>query len=221
MPRNSPLPPAPRAVCLMLTLTLLMLLPGCAVVPWTAHGVAGGAKTVKVEAEHRGLEGQRVAVMVAADDRTLFYSPNAPRMICRVVTGHLVEHLADIQATAPRRVTAYQDQNPYWPTMRAGNLVQQMGVDRLVLIDLVEYRTHEPGNAHLFKGQVTANVAVHSADSDDPDNPTFYQTVSTQFPPDTSVGVVNADTQQIEMGMVKLFGQDVARLFYDHEVQRE
>ena len=198
----------------MLLALAALTLTGC------ANGVLG-KKTVQVEAEHRGLAGQHVAVMVAADDRTLFYSPKAPERICRVVTGHLVEQLPQMQATSPRQVIQYQDDNPYWATKRANQLIEQMDVQRLVLIDLVEYRTREPGNAHVFKGQVTANVAVHSADSDDPDNPTFYHTVSTQFPRGTTLGVVNANTQDIELGMVKLFGHQVARLFYDHEVQRE
>jgi len=205
----------------MLALLLLALgATGCGLIPWAAHGVAGGKQKVNVEADHRGLEGQRVAVMVAADDRTLARSPKAPGMICRAITSDLVANVPGLTAANPRDVMTYQQQNPYWPTTLESRLLEAMEVDRLVRIDLAEYRANKPGNAHVFHGSVRANVSVHSADSDDPDNPTYYRTVTTQFPENTELGVVDAEQEQIELGMTKLFSRKVARLFYDHQVKR-
>lgn len=223
--KNIPMPtslnhiPTTRALALLLAL-LLPALPGCGIVSWLAHGVAGGEKRVKVKAEYTDLADQRIAVLVAADSRTLFRAPQAPEMICRAVSSYLAEHVEGATLMNPRQAIAFQNDNPHWPTTRPGELLEKLEVDRLILIDLAEYRLHEPGNRHLARGMVTANVAVHARDADDPDNPAYYRTVATRFPEDSTVGVVNADEQSLELGMVKSFSLSVARLFHEHEIKR-
>ena len=194
---------------------------GCGLGPWLAHGVAGGEKTVKVKADYHNLENQRIAVLVTADEHTLYRAPEATEKICRSVSAHIAENVDGAQLMNPRQIVQFQDENPYWSTMRAGRLIEKLDTDRLVLIDLVEYRFHEPGNSHLWHGLVTGNVAVHEADGNDPDNPAYYRTVTTSFPEDTRVGVVDSDRETIELGMVKTFGRDVARLFHLHEKKVE
>ena len=68
-----------------------------------------------------------------------------------------------------------------------------MDVDKIVLIDLVEYRTHEPGNSYIWQGLITANIGVIDAHASDPDNFVYYNTVQVRFPEESSIGVVDAD----------------------------
>lgn len=203
-------------------LIALMMAPGCAIGGWLADGVGGGGQRVKVEADYLDLEGHSVAVLVSADQQTLFYSPQARGRVVREVSTGIAEHVPETTLTDPRQITEFQRANDYWTTMRASRLLEQLEVERLVLIDLVEYRTHEPGNRHVWRGQVTGNVAVHAADADDPDNPDYYRTVSVSYPQDNGIGVVNEDTDRetIELAMVKVFGRNVVRLFHHHEVRR-
>lgn len=206
--------------CLALAALLLMSfsLSGCSVLAWLTHGVAGGERRTKVKAEYPELANQRVAVLVAADSRTLYRAPQSREKVCRAVASYLAEHLPTATLMNPREVVRYQADNPHWATVPPGRLLDELAVDRLVLIDLAEYRLHERGNRHLARGVLTANVTVHAADADDPDNPDYYQTVTTRYPEDSTVGVVNADAQSIELGMIQAFGMSVARLFHDHEI---
>lgn len=210
------------AIAAAMVLGVMVAAPGCAVGAWLADSVAGGERRVKVEADYEGLAEQRVAVLAAADQRTLFYTPGARERIVREVSAGIAEHVPGTTLTDPGQVADFKRRNDHWAAMRASRLLDVLEVDRVVLIDLVEYRTREPGNQHVWRGQVTGNVAVHAADADDPDNPVYYRTIGATYPEDDDVGVVNPDTEDetIELGMVKVFGRDVARLFYNHEVRR-
>lgn len=195
---------------------------GCAIAGVLAHSVAGGERRVKVEADYRDLDDRRVAVLVAADRDVLFYSPQARERVVREVSAGIAEHVSGATLANPRQIAEFQNANPYWTTMRVSRLIDLLEVERVVVIDLVEYRTHDPGNQHIWRGRVTGNVAVHAADARDPDNPAYYRTVTIDYPEDSAIGVVNPDVDQqtIELAMVKVFGRDVVRLFHDHEVTR-
>ena len=200
----------------------LLTAPGCAVAGVVADRVAGGERRVKVEADYRDLEDRSVAVLVAADGAMLYHSPQARERVIRQTSAGVAEHVSGTTLANPRQIVEFQNTNPYWATVPAGRLLEVLDVERLVLIDLVEYRTHDPGNRHIWRGRITGNVAVHAADVSDPDNPDYYGTVTVNYPEDDQIGVVDpdTDTQTIELAMVKVFARDVVRLFHDHEVRR-
>jgi len=174
-------------------------------------------KTIRVESQYDGLAGQRFAVLVAADEYTLYRYPEAPLQISRAMTARLAENLPGATPTDPQQLDRFQQDNPFWNTLRYTDLVEMLGVDRLVVVDLVDYRTREPGNAHVWRGVITANIGVIEAEAPDPDNFAFSTTVRTEFPPDTKVGVVNSDEETIQLGMLSQFSRDAAGLFYDYE----
>ncbi len=185
---------------------------GCG--PWPTE-----TQTVDVTAEYLGLADQRLAVMVAADSHMLSSYPDAPLHICKTITARIANHVPGVTTTIPDQVLKFQAANPYWMNMRYGDLAKKMGVDKIVLIDLVEYQTHEPGNAHIWQGLVTANLGVIDADAPDPDNFVYYNTVSVRFPETSSVGIIDADDETIQLGMVVLFARKGGGLFYDHQIE--
>ena len=209
-----------RATLIALTLTALSTLSGCGLVPWMAHAIGGGERTVQVEAQYEGLANQSVAVMVAAADTTLFQYPKMTDRICKSVSQRLNKHIEGVTLMNPEQVLSYQSENPYWHTLRYSRLIERMGVDRIVLVDIVDYRTHEPGNKHVYKGVATANIGVIEAQAADPDNFAFHTTVTTEFPDDTKVGLVNGDQQTLALALTKRFSRRVGWLFYDHEETR-
>lgn len=172
-------------------------------------------------AEYRGLEDQRVAVIVNADELQLSRFPNAREMIARNIAARLADNMPTVEVVHPRDITAFVENNPYWATLRYSELVDRVNVDRLVVIDILEYRTHEPGNRHEWSGAVSGNVYVIDADAIDPDNPAYARVMSAVFPEGQPIGVVSSDNATIEAGMVGVFARDTAGLFYDHEVVRD
>ena len=176
-------------------------------------------RKVEVKAEYLGLANQRVAVLVSADEHMLYAYPDAQKYVCRAVTKRLADNVPGITTTIPDQIDAFQQADPYWMNKRYSELVKQLGVDKIVLIDLIEYQTHEPGNSYVWQGLVTGNVGVIDAAADDPDNLVFQNTVSEKFPKDTEVGVVDSDNETMQVGMVFLFARTAAGLFYDHTIE--
>jgi hypothetical protein len=197
-------------------LLAISAMPGCSLVGFGAQ-VFDGETTRQVDARYTNLTGQRVAVLVAASDNTLFQHPQARQVITKTISRRLAENVKNISLMNPEQVIDYQVANPYWHTLPYSDVLEKLEVDRIVLVDLVDYRTHEPGNDHVYRGLISANVGVLEADAVEPDNFAFRRQVRVQYPTDSKVGVVNADEQTIELATVKRFTDQAAGLFYNHE----
>lgn len=215
MHTKRPIVPPRLTACLIL---LAAMVPGCGPLAWIAQGAAGGKRTYQVKAQYLGLANQKVAVMVAADEYTLFQAPGAPLKVSRAVSAKIATHVPGVEIVPPQEVIDFQLKHPYWSAVPYSELTEDLGVDRIVLIDLIEYRTHEPGNAHVWQGVITGEVGVVEARGEDPDNFAFSTVVRARFPQDSAIGLVNSDDQTIELGMLVTFARDAAGLFYDHEV---
>ena len=220
MTRRPPARTAPVPLVLLLAL-LAAALPGCNLMGWMAHGVAGGEKKRTVDAQYHGLEGKTVAVVVAADDVTQFRDPEAVFAICRALSARISDTVPGARVVDPKQVTKFLDENPYWHTLLLSRLIERLGVERLVYVDIVEYQTNEPGNAALGQGKITANIGVLEAEAKeqglDPDQFKFSELVSSMYPEDNRFGVPDADRATIRLGLISTFSRDVVRLFSTHQ----
>jgi hypothetical protein len=187
-------------------------------------GCAGNQTTsVEVSAQYDGLNERSVAVMVWADERTAYRHPGVAADVARAVSRSIAHGVPGVSLVDPAQVAAYQEADPHWASAMPGELVNAMGVQRLVLIELVDFRLTEPGNRHVFRGLARANVGVSAAESPDPDNFRFFVSdVEVRFPPDadTSIGVINADPQTIRLGLLQAVARDIGGLFYDHSYEQ-
>jgi len=259
---------APLAVAL----TLACLAPGCNIAGWAAHGVFGDEEKQKIAARYDGLINRTVAVMVSADQGVLYNFPDAVDQVCRRVSRQLAASLPSTKVIHPRDVLRYQQNHPYWITTPLPRLTESLDVDRIVYVDLVEYRTNDPGDPYVWRGTITANVGVaerpgvhgpgeasgakgrsvpaepratgerhgggagsgggssggstqNSSAPTDADfasgDLAFMQSVTAHYPPGSGVGLVDSDAQTIELGMLKLFSQEVANLFWTRTEMRE
>jgi hypothetical protein len=177
-----------------------------------------GWKTEPVSAEYAGLVDQTVAVLVSADEQTLFAHPEAPAKVSRAVTARLKDHVTGVQVRDPVVISQYQKQNPYWATKPLGELMRDLQVQRVVFVDVGRYSLHEPGNAHVWRGEVQANVSVGEAEAPDPDNFVYSGNIRAVHPTDRPIGVLNSDDETMEAGVLEQFALRVSRLFYNHRV---
>jgi len=191
------------------------LLPGCAVLGFGAQ-VFKDETPDRVEAQYTDLADQDVAVMVAASETTLYQHPQAREAITKAMSRRIAENIENVSLMAPDEILDYQVENPYWHTLPYSEVLEKLEVDRLVLVDLVDYQTHEPGNAHVLRGLISANVGVLEADAMDADTFAFRQNVRAKYPRDAKVGLINSDEQTVELATVKHFTHKAAGLFYDH-----
>ena len=208
-----------RMLLLYVLLWGTMWLAGCNIIAWGAQAFRNDDKPVPVEAEYLGMPGKRIAVLVAADEQTLYRFPGSPFRVSEAVSRSIATHLPDTAVTLPAEIRDFQRDNPYWLTSIPDRLIDQLGVDRLVIIDLSEYRTNEAGNVNVWRGTVAGTLSVYEADSEDPNNRAYEKSLRIEYPDDSELGLINDNVNRdtIEAAMLEVFGLKAAGLFYDHE----
>ncbi len=193
-------------------------LAGCNIIGWGAQAFGPDPHAVvDVEAEYFGLENQSVAVLVDADLATLYRFPTAQLETCAAITQQIAAHVPGVSTVDPRQVVDFQQRNIYWNTATYSNLARRLGVKRLVLIELTEYRLHEPGNVNLFRGVIEANVSVAETDGPHPDDLAYSTHVIAAYPPGRPEGVPDADPVTIRKGALDLFALYAAGKFFEHK----
>lgn len=213
-------PSVPARACLARLLAAAAMvamlgLNGCAAAGFGAYlfGGADADQPTEVKGEYFGLANKTTAVIVAADEYTYYEYPSAPLAVSRAVSQKLQAAVPGIKLVEPQKVVEFQKENPYWNTLAYGELVSRLKVDRLVYIDLSEYGLHEPGNAHIWKGVVIANVSVAEADGKNPDDFAYSTTVKTQYPPNKPIGILESDDQTMQNALLANFSTHVSGLF--------
>lgn len=173
--------------------------------------------TLTVKAEYTGLTGKSFAVVVAADR---LVQADYPEVIAKL-TVDVSERLAKFSGAAGyvpgQLVLDYQYGNPRWVTMTPSQLAQELGVERLVYIDLAEYRLHDPGNQYLWQGTATGTVGVIEADSALPDEFVFTKSLKLNFPDNPGATPTDLPRAAVNTALANRFVDRSSWLFYDHE----
>lgn len=174
----------------------------------------------KVYADYKGLEGKSFAVIIAAD-RVI--QGNDSRAITRLTNG-IIRKLAaskDVHGAngfVPGvKVLEFQYNKPRWATWSYGRLADEFGVERLIFIDLQEYRLGEPGNAYLWDGVLSGKVGVIEADGMNPDEFAYTKDIRVKYPDQTGVTVNEQNRATVQANLEDRFADRVAWLFFDHE----
>jgi hypothetical protein len=110
----------------------------------------------------------------------------------------------------------WQYATPQWNAMAFPEMLEELGVDRIVFIEILEYRLNPLGNRWEWQGHVDATVGVIEADSFDPEDFDHIYTISATFPDMDNLARDDADGKTIETGLLNEFIRDSARLFYGY-----
>ena len=128
------------------------------------------------------LEGKTVAVVVDADMGVLYEHPKLVEKITGGVTLRIGRDVPGCSVVDPRQILAWQWNTPQWNAMPYGEIAESLGVDRVIFIDIYEYRLHPPGNYWLWEGVCAANISVIERDGFDPDMFADTFDVTANFP---------------------------------------
>jgi hypothetical protein len=203
----------------MALIVIALSLVGCKTAGFLAQSLRGSTR-VKVQAEYRGLDQKTIAVMVIPNESTRLRFPNAMLDISKYVTTRLSVDVPGAAPIKPEDIVTYQENNPHWITLPYGELLQAMKVQRLVLVSLTQYTVHDPGNPQVWRGTLEAKVSVVESEAVDPDNFAYSSIIKAVYPPDRPVGLLNSDSEQMQLGMLKAFAGQVSGLFHDYEFLR-
>ena len=183
-------------------------------------GAIGGEiernKKIEVLAEYEGLENKSVAVIVHADAATLYEFPTVAQTVSGNVAFRIQQNVRGVSILPPAAVAQWQYQTPAWSTLPYGQIAEDLNVDRVVLIDMYEYRLNPPGNMYLWEGVAAANVGVIERNGLDPDSFAATFDVRVRFPNQEGLGRESASSSDIQTGVLTKFVQKCAWLFYTH-----
>ena len=178
-----------------------------------------GPKKVPVKAKYPGLKNKKVAIVTIAADNI---KHDVPMTVTKEIQRSLIEAKMDIpgmKLIRDSQIKEFQEKNPHWqlPVVTPKDWLKGLGADRLVLVDLTRFRTHEPGNPHLLKGQCVATVKVYEVDKSDPNQTVFLnKDIEVNYPEGREVGIPDGDEDKVLDRLHKGLAIKVSRLFYDH-----
>jgi hypothetical protein len=172
-------------------------------------------KLVEVHAKYE-LDNKTVAVVVQADYATLFEHPDVVVAVSSGVAMRLARWAPNVQVYNPQGVLNWQQRTPQWNALPYGQIAEQLNVDRVVYVDILEYRLNPPGNRFIWEGEAVARVGIIERDGIDPD--AFGDTfdVIARFPTIPEVTREEADEAAIRRGLQETFVKNIAFLFYYH-----
>ena len=173
-------------------------------------------KTVEVLPQYRGLEDKKVAVLVNADPVTLYEHPLLLRQVAGGLSVELNAYVPGIQVVSPDAVLAWQFNTAEWSALPYGDLVRALDVDRVVYVDLYEYRLHPPGDSYIWQGVCAATIGIIEQESIDPDFFAETMDVMVEFPTRSHVTRDELPARDMQTILVKLFIRDSGFLFYRH-----
>ncbi|MSR34415.1 MAG: hypothetical protein EXS12_06410 [Phycisphaerales bacterium] len=173
-------------------------------------------KKIEVLAKYAGLDNKSVAILVKADMGTVYEHPTAVSNISFNLAQRLQENVPGIKMMDPRVCMNFQHQTPNWSAQPLGQIAEELDVDRLVILDLYEYRLNPAGNRYLWEGVAAGNIGVAERDGLDSDQTVDQWNVSAQFPLDAGVTRETMSMAVVQRGLLTTFVRNSAWVFYDH-----
>jgi hypothetical protein len=214
----------PRFIRTALALALLLVVPctmsGCYIVGGLVGGIAESYKrgsTHEIEAKYRGLEGKSFAVVVQADRVIQADHPEVIAKLTLDISERLAQEAGATGYVPGPEVLDYQFNHPRWVTMSTGQLAKEFGVDRIVYVDLTEYRLNDPGNQYIWQGVATAMVGVAATDGPLPDEFDFQEQIRVRFPDKDGTGPTDMTRTLVVSALTKRLTDRVSWLLYDHQ----
>ncbi len=194
------------------------VLPGCAV----GHLIGGMAqnyeysKLVEVHPVYEGLENKRIAVLVDVDMATAWEHPEVSINVSTNVAHQIHANVEGAQVLSPQIVTDWQYRTSQWSALPYSEIASDLDVDRIVYVDVYEYRLNPPGNRWIWEGWCAANVGIVERDGFDPNSFVESFKVTSEYPKLKGVSRETADAASIQTGLLAIFIQKTAWLFYLH-----
>jgi hypothetical protein len=175
------------------------------------------AGSTTIEAKSNELVGRSFAVVVVVDRATAAEHPTLVGVLTTRISQRLAENAMASGFVPPDQVLAYLGNNPSWRAWPRGRLPVELGVDRVVLIDLIEFRMHEPGNQYLWDGLTWGSVEVYDAEAFDPDRAVFENEIRVRFPDTTGAGPGELQRELVASELLRRFVDRTSWLFYEHK----
>lgn len=170
-----------------------------------------------VEAKYRGLDGHGYAVLVSGHRAIEADYPGLVNAILDGVNRDLRENTKAVAYADSLNLIRFMNSRTDWRAMPPTELMELIDCDRLIVIELTEYRLHEPGNREVWEGLASGEVVVFERGSVYGDEPSFTEPITVGFPDSSMVLVDEIPANVVDNELRRRFSQRAAWLFYDHD----
>ncbi len=170
-----------------------------------------------IPAEYGGLSEKTFAVVCTASRAIEAEHPGITARINQRINDRLIQNANGSAAIPSSDLLMVLYNTPQWPAMTRSDIAKLLGVQRLVVIEIVEYRLNEPGNQYVWDGGVAGIVSVYESDSALPDDPIYEKAISITFPDSTGFMRTDIPEAAVTTELSNRFVNRAAWLFYDHE----
>ena len=202
-----------------------------------AAGVIAQAIPRDVDAAYKGLAGQKVVVMVWADNGVRLDNPDLQLDVAAALQDKLInvqtaDHPEALKGTtfpfSSAAVVAAQAQYPEWQYQSAAQVAGKFNATRLIYVEVTDFATRSAASLELYKGTMTAHLTVVEMTDGKGGGPvttkTGYDggTIAITFPKDSPKdGLPNRKESQVAQGTIDAFADQVANRFYRHDEDRQ
>lgn len=212
--------PLARRVVAAAVLGLAGVLSGCQLAAVAVDNYQRDA-TKTVDPQSALLEGKTFAVLVTADRSIQGDNPQLVEYLTQKVTERL-----SAQTNIPRAggfvpakdVLAYIYDNPGWVYKTKEDLGKALGgVQRLVVVEVIDYQLHEPGNQYVWDGRAAGTVSVFDLESPSTELAALEKSVSVPFPDQRGQGPEQLPRNMVNSALALRFVDRATWLFYSHK----
>lgn len=208
-----------RALTLALSLSLLATLGGCNIFGLVAPILANAERegSHQVDAEYRGLDGKSFAVLVTAPAVIQANRPGLTARVAVLVSESLAGNTNATGFVPGPRIVDYQYNRPNWVAKPLGEVAKELGVDRIIYVDISEYRLRDPGNQYVWEGVASALVGVVEADTSLPDDMAFQKRMEVKFPDASGYTPTDLPEGAVNTELTRRLCDRISWLFFTHE----
>jgi len=175
------------------------------------------AGSTRIPAEYTGLNGHSFAVVVDTDRAIRADHPGVVGRLTERINADLVENTDATGHIPTTRLLSVLYNNPQWRALSRGELGKRLGVDRLVVVDLNEYRLTDIGNRYVWDGFASATVEAYEIDTGYADEPVYDKVISVHFPDTDGVLRSRYDESFVNSALARRLANRAAWLFFDHD----
>jgi hypothetical protein len=198
---------------------VLACLPGC-IVGAAVGGMMESAHRTgshEVDAEYLGIAGKSFTVVCTADR---LIQSDQPGLVARVIqrtNDRIIQNALPSHAIPSADLLTVLYNTPHWPAMTRGEVATLLEVQVLIVVEIIDYRLHEPGNQYIWDGSASCLVSVYESESGLPDDPVFEQAIRVSFPDSTGYMRTEIPESAVTTELSNRLINRVAWLFYNHE----
>jgi len=211
--------PRPIKLAALAAALTTLTLPGC-IVPALVGGMAEShhrTGSTVIDAEYERISGKTFAVVCSASRVIEAEHPGITARINQRVNDRLIQNANPSYAIPSGDLLSVLYNTPQWPAMTREDIANMLGVERLIVIEIVEYSLNEPGNQYIWDGAVAGVVSVYESDSALPNDPIFEKAISIKFPDSTGFMRHDIPEAAVTAELSNRFINRAAWLFYQHE----